>query len=265
MAPIVLTVSGSDPSGGAGLQADLKTIHQHHAYGAAVATLITAQNTRGVERVEVLSAELVRVQLDSVLDDMTPGAAKTGALGSLEIVREVGAVAKASSFPWVVDPVWLPTRGEPLSTDDLGDALRRDLIPYATLVTPNADEASRLAGSPVRTIEQAAQAAIRIASFGARAVLVTGGHLEGAAQGTDVLFHEGVVRELPAQSRVEGEFHGTGCALSAAIATRLAFGDDIPSAVAQAKTWLEGALAHAFAVGKGAKPVNHLWDVGEEA
>jgi hydroxymethylpyrimidine/phosphomethylpyrimidine kinase len=260
----VLTVAGSDPSGGAGLQADLKTIHQHGAYGAAVATLITAQNTRGVERVEVLSAELVRVQLDSLLDDMAPRAAKTGALGSRDIVREVGLVAEAASFPWVVDPVWAPSRGQALSTGDLADAFRKYLMPHATLVTPNAEEASRLADMPVRTLDEAAAAASRIASFGAKAVLVTGGHLEGAARGTDVLFYEGAVRELPAGMVVEGDFHGTGCALSAAIASRLAFGDDIPTAVACAKVWLEGALAHAFAVGKGAKPVNHLWDVGSK-
>ena len=261
MIPIVLTVAGSDPSGGAGIQADLKTIHRFQAYGAAVMTLITAQNTRGVERVEVLSAELVRAQLDCLLDDMTPLAAKTGALGSPDVVHEVGLVAKAASFPFVVDPVWTPTRGERLSTDDLGEALRRDLIPFATLVTPNAEEASQLAGLPVRTVEEAGEAARTIASLGANAVLVTGGHLEGAARGTDLLFYEGVVRELPARLVAEGDFHGTGCASSAAIASRLAFGDDIPTAVARAKAWLEGALAHAFAVGKGAKPVNHLWDV----
>ncbi len=261
MVPIVLTVAGSDPSGGAGLQADLKTIHRHEAYGAAVVTLITAQHTRKVEKVEVLSAELVRVQLDSLLDDMTPQAAKTGALGSPDIVREVAAVAAATSFPWVVDPVWAPSRGQALSTGDLADAFRKHLIPHATLVAPNAEEASRLADMPVRTLEEAGDAATRIASLGASAVLVTGGHLGGAARGTDLLFYEGTVRELPAGSVAEGEFHGTGCALSSAIASRLAFGDEIPTAVVRAKAWLEGALAHAFAVGKGAKPVNHLWHV----
>lgn len=259
MTPIVLTVAGSDPSGGAGLQADLKTIHRHEAYGAAVATLVTVQNTRGVERVEVLSAELVRAQLDNLLTDMAPQAAKTGALGSREVVREVGAVVRAASFPWVVDPVWVPTRGRPLSNEDLGGALRSDLIPFATLVTPNVEEASGLAGISVRTLDDAREAADRIASLGAKAVLVTGGDLEGAARGTDVLFYEGAVQELRAGSVAQGEFHGTGCTLSAAIATRLAFGDDIPTAVVRAKAWLDGALAHAFAVGKGARPVNHLW------
>ena len=261
MVPIVLTVAGSDPSGGAGLQADLKTIHRHHAYGAAIATLLTAQDTRGVQKVEVLSVALVRAQLETLLDDMTPQAAKTGALGSPEIVREVGLIANAVSFPWVVDPVWGPTRGERLSTGDLVEALRRHLIPFATVVTPNAAEAAELSGLPVRNVEEAAVAAERIASFGAKSVLVTGGHLEGAAQGTDLLLHEGVVRELPARLLALGDFHGTGCALSSAIATRLALGEDVPTAVTRAKDWLEGALAHAFAVGKGAKPVNHLWDI----
>jgi len=259
--PIVLTVAGSDPSGGAGLQADLKTILRHEAYGAAVATLLTVQDTRGVQSVEVLSVALVRTQLESLLEDMTPQAAKTGALGSPDIVREVGLVAKAASFPWVVDPVLGPSRGERLSTDDLAEALRTDLIPFATLITPNAREAAELSGLPVRSVEEAATAAGRIASFGAKAVLVTGGHLEGAAQGTDLLLYEGVVRELPARLLALGDFHGTGCALSSAIASRLAHGDDVPTAVARAKDWLEGALTHAFAVGKGARPVNHLWDV----
>lgn len=264
MIPIVLTVGGSDPSGGAGLQADLKTIQRHEAYGAAVATLITVQNTCGVERVEVLPAELVRAQLDGFLDDLAPRAAKTGALGSPEVVREVGAAVQATSFPWVIDPVWVPTRGRLLSTEDLGEALRSDLIPFATVVTPNVQEAAGLSEMPVRSLDDAGEAARRIASFGARAVLITGGDLEGTARGTDVLFYEGVLRELRASSVAEGEFHGTGCTLSAAIATRLAFGDEIPTAIARAKAWIDGALAHAFAVGKGAKPVNHLWDVERE-
>ncbi len=263
-APIVLTVAGSDPSGGAGVQADLKTIHQLGGYGAAVPTLITAQSTQGVDEVELLSADLVRVQLASLLADMEPRAAKTGALGSRAIVDVLGSVMEASDFPWVVDPVWLPSRGRPLSKGDIVDAYKEVVLPRAALVTPNAQEASLLAEMPVRTLAEGVQAAKRIAELGAAAVLVKGGHLKGEAEGTDVLLHEGRVSELAPSDRVPGQFHGTGCALSAAIATRMALGDDIPTAVAIAKRWLTGALRHAFAVGRGALPVNHLWPVDEK-
>jgi hydroxymethylpyrimidine/phosphomethylpyrimidine kinase len=257
--PAVLTVAGSDPSGGAGVQADLKTIHQHGGYGAAVPTLITVQNTDGVEEVELLSPDLVRAQLSSLLGDLEVAAAKTGALGSPEVAHVVGSFMKETRFPWVVDPVWLPTRGRPLSKGDIVEAYKEVLVPRAALVTPNAQEAALLAEMAVCSLADAREAAERIARLGASAVLVKGGHLEGSARGTDVLLHDGEVTELPPTEIVAGRFHGTGCALSAAIATRLALGQDIPAAVEGAKAWLTGALAHAFAVGKGAKPVNHFW------
>jgi hydroxymethylpyrimidine/phosphomethylpyrimidine kinase len=262
--PIVLTVAGSDPSGGAGLQADLKTIQQHGAYGAAVPTLITVQNTEEVEAVELLSADLVRKQLTSVLADLEPAAAKTGALGTPEVARVLGSIMDETRFPWVVDPVWLPSRGRPLSKGAVVEACKDAVIPRAALVTPNAQEASLLAEMPVRSVEDAHRAAERIALLGAAAVLIKGGHLEGSARGTDLLLHRGEVSVLQAVELVPGRFHGTGCALSAAIACRLAFGAEVPTAVDGAKAWLSAALAHAFAVGKGAKPVNHLWPLDEK-
>jgi len=257
--PVVLTVAGSDPSGGAGVQADLKTIHQHGAYGAAVPTLITVQNTEGVEEVELLSPDLVRGQLSGLLGDVEVAAAKTGALGSPGVAHVVGSFMKETRFPWVVDPVWLPTRGRPLSKGDIVEAYKEAVVSRAALVTPNVQEAALLAEMAVRSLADAREAAERIARLGASAVLVKGGHLEGSARGTDMLLHDGEVTELPPAAIVAGRFHGTGCALSTAIATRLALGQDIPAAVEGAKTWLTGALAHAFAVGKGAKPVNHFW------
>jgi hydroxymethylpyrimidine/phosphomethylpyrimidine kinase len=262
--PIVLTIAGSDPSGGAGLQADLKTIHQHGAYGAAVPTLITVQNTDGVRDVELLSPDLVRAQLASLLEDIEPAAAKTGALGSPVVARVVGSVMAETGCSWVVDPVWLPTRGKPLSRGAVVEAYKDSVIPHAALVTPNAQEAALLAEMPVRSLGDAQKAAERIAALGARAVLVKGGHLEGSARGTDLLLYEGQVTALTAAGVVPGRFHGTGCALSAAVAARLAFGEEIPAAVAGAKAWLSEALAHAFAVGKGARPVNHFWHVDEK-
>jgi hydroxymethylpyrimidine/phosphomethylpyrimidine kinase len=262
--PTVLTVAGSDPSGGAGLQADLKTIHQHGAYGAAVPTLITVQDSLEVNRVELLSAELVMAQLSAVLSDLEPAAAKAGALGSPEVARALGSIMEETRFGWVVDPVWLPSRGAPLSKGDMIAAYKEAIIPQAELVTPNANEAALLAGVPVRTLDDARAAVERIAALGAAAVLIKGGHLEGADRGTDLLLHNGEVNVLKATAIVPGRFHGTGCALSAAIASRLAFGENLAAAVEGAKAWLAGALAHAYAVGKGAKPVNHLWPLDEK-
>jgi len=262
--PIVLTVAGSDPSGGAGLQADLKVIQQHGAYGAAVPTLITVQDSVEVGQVELLPADLVRAQLSAVLSDLEPAAAKAGALGSPEVARVLGSIMEETRFSWVVDPVWLPSRGAPLSKGDMVAAYKDAIIPYAELVTPNANEAALLAEMPVRTLDDARKAAERIAGLGAAAVLIKGGHLEGADRGTDLFLRDGELSVLRAAAIVPGRFHGTGCALSAAIASRLAFGADLPAAVDGAKSWLAGALAHAFTVGKGAKPVNHLWPLNEK-
>lgn len=262
--PVVLTVAGSDSSGGAGLQADLKTIHAHGAYGAAVPTLITAQDTRSVQEVELLSADLVQAQLESVLGDLSPASAKTGALGTPEVARLLGSIMERVPFGWVVDPVWLPSEGKPLSRGDVVDAYKDAILPRAALVTPNAQEASLLAELTVRSLEDAARAAERIAGLGAAAVLIKGGHLEGAARGTDLLWHGGALVEIEPTELLAGEFHGTGCTLSAAIASRLAFGADLPDAVRGAKAWLDLALAGAFAVGNGARPVNHLCAVDDK-
>lgn len=265
MPPVVLTIAGSDPSGGAGIQADLKTIHRHGGYGASVLTVLTMQNTQGVTRAEAVPHDVVRDQLRSVLTDLAPAAVKTGALGSAAVVREVGEVARRSEVPWVVDPVSLPSRGVPLGDGLLAEALAAELLPHATLVTPNAREAAELAGFPVETLADANRAAEQIAALGCRSVLVTGGHFAGDTRGTDLLWDTGRAFELPPSQVLAGEFHGTGCALSAAIATRLARGEPLPEAVKRSKAWLESALATAFPVGAGAKPVNHLAPLDPDA
>lgn len=261
---VTLTVAGSDPSGGAGIQGDLKTFQSLGVYGAAVPTLLTAQNTRGVSAVELVHPDFVRAQLANLLDDLSPAAAKTGALGSDAIVHVVGSVMADTDFPWVVDPVWLPSRGAPLAEGDLVASYREAIVPRAALITPNANEAAKLAGLPVKSLEDARRAAEAIARLGARAVLVKGGHLDPDARGTDVLFHDGALAELPAAEVVAGTFHGTGCALSAAIAARLAFGDSLLDAVTAAKTWLTAALRSAFSIGAHALPVNHLWALADK-
>jgi len=254
--PIALTLAGSDPSGGAGLQADLKTFHQHGVYGEAVVTLVTVQNTRGVTRVEVLDEGLVIQQLDAVLADLPPAAAKTGALGNAKVVRAVAQRAKDFRFPLVVDPVMVSKHGHRLLDEAASEALVKELLPRTFLLTPNAEEAAVLCGRAVRTLEDAREAAKAIAKLGPKAVLVKGGHVEGDA--VDVLFHEGTLIEYRAPRLDAKHTHGTGCTLSAAITARLARGETLPGAVAGAKAWLTEALRTAPELGSGVGPVNHL-------
>ncbi len=254
MTPVALTIAGSDPSGGAGLQADLKTFHQHQVYGASVVTLVTVQNTTRVSRVEVLDPALVLEQLAAVTEDLPVRAAKTGALGSAPMVRAIAAAAEGFDFPLVVDPVMISKHGAPLLDDEAREAMG-PLLERATLITPNAPEAAALTGRPVASLADARAAAETLAERGC-SVLLKGGHLEGAA--TDLLLHEGELIELRAE-RIDTEHtHGTGCTYAAAIVARLARGDDVPSAVRGAKEWLTRAIAGAPGLGAGQGPVDHL-------
>jgi hydroxymethylpyrimidine/phosphomethylpyrimidine kinase len=248
--PIALTIAGSDPSGGAGIQADLKTFHQFGVYGEAVITLITVQNTRRVSRVEVLSDELVQEQIEAVLEDIRPGAAKTGALGSAEVVRTVARAAEAFDFPLVVDPVMISKHGAPLIAEDARKALLEELIPRSYLVTPNSHEAEALTGSAgVRN------AAERLHRMGAQHVLVKGGHAEGPA--TDVLFTGHEFIEFPAGRIDTLHTHGTGCTYAAAITAELAKGVPLRMAIERAKRFITEAIRTNPGLGHGAGPVNH--------
>jgi hydroxymethylpyrimidine/phosphomethylpyrimidine kinase len=255
MTPIALTIAGSDPSGGAGLQADLKTFHQFGVYGEAVVTLITVQNTLRVSRVECLPADLVVEQIRAVLEDVRPQAAKTGALGNRAIVEAVAEAAAEFDFPLVVDPVLISKHGAPLLAEDARAALIERLIPRAALLTPNLHEAAALAGFPVRDPDQMRRAAEAIAKLGARAVLVKGGHLETGA--TDVLLADGRFYEFPAPRIATRHTHGTGCTYSAAIAACLARGLGLPDAVRAAKAFITEAIRTNPGLGGGAGPVNH--------
>jgi len=255
--PIALTIAGSDPSGGAGLQADLKTFHQHGVYGTAVVSLITVQSTRSVARVEVLDAELVAQQIDHLLADLRPGAAKTGALGSRAIIEVVAARAKDFGFPLVVDPVMVSKHGQRLLAPEAIEALVRELLPRCFLLTPNGPEAEALLGVEVKTVAQARDAARRLVDLGPRHVLLKGGHLEGA-EVVDVLCAGGVLHELRGPRLDSPHTHGTGCTVSAAITARLAQGASVEDAAAGAFAWLQEALRHPPAVGGGLGPVNHF-------
>jgi hydroxymethylpyrimidine/phosphomethylpyrimidine kinase len=259
MLPVALTIAGSDPSGGAGIQADLKTFHRFGVYGEAVITLITVQNTVRVSRVEVLPVDLVTGQIEAVLEDIPPGAAKTGALGSAAMVRAVAGMAAAFRFPLVVDPVMVSKHGSPLLPEDAVLALREELLPHATLVTPNVPEAETLTGIRIRDAEDVRRAAERILAMGPRAVLIKGGHLEGEA--VDTLWDGSTWSEFPGVRIVTVHTHGTGCTYSAAIAAELSRGTALVTAVAAAKRYVQDAIATNPGLGRGSGPVNH-WALG---
>ncbi len=255
MTNVALTIAGSDPSGGAGLQADLKTFHQLGVYGASIVTLLTVQNTVGVTAVEVLKPELVLAQLDAVLEDIPPAAAKTGALGDEYIVRAVAQRLSGATFPIVVDPVMISKHGLALMTESARKAVVESLLPRSCLVTPNLEEAAVLAGMPVTDPASMEEAARRICSLGARAVLVKGGHLAGDA--VDILCCDGQFLYF-AERRIETKnTHGTGCTYSAAITAELAKGRELPDAVAVAKKFITRAIQSNPGLGHGFGPVNH--------
>jgi hydroxymethylpyrimidine/phosphomethylpyrimidine kinase len=255
--PVALTIAGSDPSGGAGIQADLKTFHQFGVYGEAVITLLTAQNTRCGGRVEVLPAGLVMEQLQAVLEDIPPAATKTGALGSGEIVGALARAVDTFHFPLVVDPVLTGKRGQVLLDSSAVTALRDDLLPRAALITPNVPEAETLAGLAIRGPEEMRRAAEILRGMGARAVLIKGGHLEANAKMLDLLLDGGEWHEFPAPRLETRHTHGTGCTYSAAITAGLACGHTLPSAIARAKQYLHEAIRTAPALGSGCGPLNH--------
>ena len=255
MPAVALTIAGSDPSGGAGIQADLKTFHQFGVYGESVITLLTVQNTVRVSRVEVMAVALVLEQLAAVLEDIPPGAAKTGALGSAEMVEAVAHAARDFAFPLVVDPVMVSKHGLSLLPAAATVAIRDLLLPRAFLITPNVPEAEALTGMEIRTVDHMRDAACRLRDMGARAVLIKGGHLAGDA--IDLLLDDGGWQEFPAPRVATPHTHGTGCTYSAAITAGLAQGLALPVAVARAKRFIHEAIRTNPGLGHGLGPVNH--------
>ena len=255
MQPVALTIAGSDPSGGAGIQADLKTFHQFGVYGEAIITLVTVQNTVALERVECLPAVLVLHQLRAVLDDIPPTAAKTGALGNRSIVQAVAGAAVDFRFPLVVDPVMVSQHGRLLVTQDALEAMRDELIPQASLLTPNLAEASALTGLEIKDLDSMFQAARELHRMGAKAVLVKGGHLDGDA--VDLLYMSGLTRQFRAPRIETKNTHGTGCTYSAAIAAELSRGTLLEHAIERAKSFVTEAIRTAPGLGKGSGPLNH--------
>lgn len=259
--PNVLSIAGSDPSGGAGIQGDLKTFAALGVHGCAVPTALTAQSTRGVHAVFAVPAEFVNRQLETLLDDVEVAAVKIGMLGDASVVRVVAAVLRRYVPPHVVlDPVLRASAGGTLLTAGGLEALREELLPLVDVVTPNALEAGALLGiQPPGTEEEAVDAARQLVACGVRAALVTGGHLQDAASCVDVLAVGGSTVAFRT-SRLEGGTHGTGCALSSAVAALLARGADLATACAEAQAFVAAAVrgGRQLSVGRGAGPVHAL-------
>jgi hydroxymethylpyrimidine/phosphomethylpyrimidine kinase len=258
-APVALTIAGSDSGAGAGIQADLKTFAAHGVYGVCAITAITAQNTQGVAAVQVVSADVVRAQVQAVVADFPVRAAKTGMLATAELVGVVAAAVRELRIPnLVVDPVMVAKSGDALLAPDAVDAIRTALLPLAVVVTPNLPEAEALAGLAIRSEHDAEEAARRIAALGPGAVIVKGGHAE-SPDIVDLLFDGVTVRAFP-QPRIPGsDTHGTGCTFAAAVAAHLALGHPLADAVPAAQRYIAGAIAAAPRLGQGHGPMDHFW------
>jgi hydroxymethylpyrimidine/phosphomethylpyrimidine kinase len=256
---VALTIAGSDSGAGAGIQADLKTFAAHGVYGVSVITAMTAQNTSAVTAVEVASMRIVRAQIEALVADFSIAAAKTGMLANVEIVMAVAQAIREFAIPHlVVDPVMVAKSGDALLNTPAVDALRRNLLPLAAVVTPNLPEAEVLADMRISGEDDVVEAARRIAAFGSRAVLIKGGHAD-TEEIVDLLFDGTVVSRFP-QARVPGRnTHGTGCTFAAALAARLALGDDLPAAIPQVQAYVAGAIRHAPNLGGGHGPMDHFW------
>jgi len=259
--PIALTIAGSDSSGGAGIQADLKTFAALGVYGASVITALTAQNTQGVTGIHQVPADFVTAQIDAVFSDLAVGAVKIGMVAELSVIGAIAAgLAKWKPKHIVLDPVMVATSGDRLLKADAVEALRTRLVPMASLITPNLPEAAALLDEPVAMSESTiADQGKRLLTLGARAVLIKGGHGQGA-ESVDYFVTSAATLPLSAPRVATKNTHGTGCSLSSAIAAGLAKGEDMETAVRNAKTWVSAAIVAAdrFAVGHGHGPVHHF-------
>jgi hydroxymethylpyrimidine/phosphomethylpyrimidine kinase len=255
--PRVLTVAGSDSGGGAGIQADLKTMLACGVHGMSVVTAVTAQNSTGVHGYWELSPEAVDAQLAAVLDDIGVDAVKTGMLASPELVRVTAQRLRDVAAPLVVDPVCVSKHGDPLLAPDAVEVMVADLLPLATLVTPNLPEAQRLTGVEVTDAASQLKAAEALLATGPTWVLVKGGHLSGDA--VDLLTDGEVAMQLRAPRLEHRHTHGTGCTLASAVASELAKGADVPTAVRAGKGFVTRAIAAGFPLGAGIGPVDHGW------
>lgn len=255
--PIALTIAGSDSGGGAGIQADLKTFERFEVFGTSILTLITAQNTQGVTEIYPLPVDIVKAQAEAVFSDFAVSAMKTGALGSTEMITTVAAILRQNpDIPLVVDPVMISKHGYPLLADEAINAVKAELLPLATVLTPNLFEAERILGREIAGVEERERAALDLQAMGPKAVFLKAGGLR-TDEPLDILAIGGECIRLIGSLQWPRAAHGTGCTLSAAVVGRLAHGDSIAEAAATAKAYITKAIAAAPNVGKGIRPVMH--------
>jgi len=260
--PAVLTIAGSDPSGGAGIQADLKTFLALGVHGTSAVTALTVQSTVSVSQLHPVAAQVIKDQISAVCSDVQIAAAKTGMLCDERTVRAVSDSVSELSIPkLVVDPVLVASSGDRLMDENAIDVLVSELLPKALIITPNLKEAKVLSGTEVRTVEQMGEAAKRLHDMGAMNVVVTGGHLEGG-EAIDVAFDGASLIEFPAKRIGGASIHGTGCTFSAAIVAHLATGEPVMEAIAKAKSYVTGAIRGSYRMGKGTGALDHMWAKG---
>lgn len=260
--PVALTVAGSDSGGGAGIQADLRTFAFHQVHGTSALTCITAQNTCGVTRVDALPPAAVVAQMQAVIDDIGVQSAKLGMLLNTDIMTAVAeTIDHAAVSSWVVDPVMVSRTGVPLIDDAAIATLTTQLIPRATVLTPNRYEAQILSGQDIHTLADMTSAAHKIFDLGAQAVLVKGGGMTGEFRGVDVWYDGNEPVTLTTTTVETPDTHGTGCTLSAAIAANLALGKTSFTAVRDAKDYVTQALQHSLRIGQGQGPVGHFFPI----
>ncbi len=262
MTPAALTIAGSDSSGGAGIQADLKTFAALGVYGTTAITAVTAQNTLGVVESLVLAADLVTAQIEAVAGDIELHAVKTGMLGDAAVVEAVAAAVKELDLPLlVVDPVLASTGGTPLLDEEGVRMLCTELLPLARVVTPNVPEAEALSGTRIQSEDDLRDAARRIHDRGAAAVIVTGGHrARYAHEVVDTLFDGHHFHEFHTPRIDSPNVHGTGCTFAAAVAAYLALGRSVEDAAARAQQYVAGGIRHGLGIGHGSGPLDHFWD-----
>jgi hydroxymethylpyrimidine/phosphomethylpyrimidine kinase len=254
-----LTIAGSDSGGGAGVQADLKTFAAHGVFGTSAITAITAQNTVGVTRVQALPADLVTAQIEAVVSDIGAHAVKTGMLATAAIIEAVAAAVAALDLPWlVVDPVMVSKSGSRLLDDEAVATLKVELLRHAYVVTPNVPEAEVLSGLAIRTDEDVRRAARAIADLGPSTVIVKGGH-RPEPEIVDVLYDGDAFHEFRAERVPGANTHGTGCTFSAALTAHLACGTALAAAIPLAQRYVATAIRLGPALGRGHRPMNHLW------
>ncbi|MEM2473185.1 MAG: bifunctional hydroxymethylpyrimidine kinase/phosphomethylpyrimidine kinase [Candidatus Bathyarchaeia archaeon] len=263
--PKALTIAGSDSSGGAGIQADLKTFAALKVYGMSVITAITAQNTIGVTEVHEVPPKIVKAQIEAVMEDIGVDAVKTGMLYSKDIIEVVAEEAEKYNFKMVIDPVMIAKSGAPLLKKDSIEALIKKLIPLATVVTPNAKEAEVLLNKNVESLDEAREAAKQINALGAEAVVIKGGHLKTEDVVYDVLYYKGEFKIFKSERIQTKNTHGTGCVFASAITAFLAKNKNIEEAVERAKEFVLNAIQFSYSIGKGVGPVNPMAYIYREA